>query len=132
MLQKEFEERIGREVSQDYYVMADAAYMACGDSVGKDLFCKLWKDKPLELVSLLAGRVRHVENCLREQGDRIRQAGVSMIMEAEKIRCGEDGSSRRVDVIAMRLMGESDYLSEKLSCDVALTRQDRDLLKNRL
>ena len=42
MLQKEFEERIGRSVSEQEYVEANAMYMAAGD-IDKDTFCREWK-----------------------------------------------------------------------------------------
>ena len=44
MLQKEFEERIGRSVSEKEYVEANAMYMAAGDGMGKDVFCREWEE----------------------------------------------------------------------------------------
>ena len=41
MLQKEFEERIGRSVTQEEYVEANAMYMAAGE-MDKDAFCREW------------------------------------------------------------------------------------------
>lgn len=41
MLQKEFEERIGRKVTESEYVEANAVYMTAGD-IDKDEFCKEW------------------------------------------------------------------------------------------
>ena len=43
MLQREFEERIGRKVTEQEYVEANAMYMAAGDGMDKDTFCKEWK-----------------------------------------------------------------------------------------
>lgn len=42
MLKKEFEERIGRSVSKEEYVEANAMYMAAGD-IDKDEFFREWK-----------------------------------------------------------------------------------------
>lgn len=42
MLQKEFEERIGRSVSEEEYVEANAMYELAGDAVDKDTFCREW------------------------------------------------------------------------------------------
>ena len=42
MLQKEFEERIGRSVSEQEFIEANAMYMAAGD-IDKDTFCREWK-----------------------------------------------------------------------------------------
>ena len=41
MLQKEFEELIGRKVTESEYVEANAVYMTAGD-IDKDEFCKEW------------------------------------------------------------------------------------------
>ena len=41
MLQKEFEERIGRSVSEEEFIEANAIYMAAGD-IDKDVFCREW------------------------------------------------------------------------------------------
>lgn len=41
MLQKEFEDRIGRSVTEQEYVEANAMYMAAGD-IDKDTFCREW------------------------------------------------------------------------------------------
>ena len=41
MLKKEFEERIGRKVTESEYVEANAVYMTAGD-IDKDEFCKEW------------------------------------------------------------------------------------------
>lgn len=43
MLQKEFEERIGRKVTEKEYVEANAMYMLAGDDMDKDTFCREWK-----------------------------------------------------------------------------------------
>lgn len=42
MLKNEFEERIGRSVSQEEYDNANCMYMAAGD-IDKDTFCREWK-----------------------------------------------------------------------------------------
>lgn len=44
MLQKEFEERIGRSVSEEEYVEANAMYELAGDAVDKDTFCREWME----------------------------------------------------------------------------------------
>lgn len=41
MLQKEFEARIGREVSEQEFIDANAMYMAAGE-LDKDVFCREW------------------------------------------------------------------------------------------
>lgn len=55
MLQKEFEERTKLSISQAEYAKIDALYLACGDDIDKDVFCKLYMDFEgrLELLHMI-------------------------------------------------------------------------------
>ena len=71
MLQKEFEERIGRSVTEQEYVEADAMYMAAGD-MDKDEFCREWmKIGSARLVQCLAeechDRNKVIQNLAKEK-----------------------------------------------------------------
>lgn len=68
MLKNEFEERIGRSVSEEEYVEANAMYMAAGDGMDKDVFCREWKaigESPL--VKGLFGTAYSLNQALQEQ-----------------------------------------------------------------
>ena len=88
MLQKELEERIGRSVTQEEYELADAAYMACGDEVDKDQFCKMYKDEAglRDLVDLLSYQVRELRSQLDESRKKSRYANVRLLSISEDIR----------------------------------------------
>ena len=62
MLQKEFEERIGRSVTQEEYVAANAMYMAAGE-MDKDEFCKLWlKNRENKIIAEMMATIKKLEN----------------------------------------------------------------------
>ena len=124
MTKKEFEDRIGREATDDEYVMADAAYLACGDSADKDLFCELYKDEPLQLVDMLADRVRTMEAEVAAMRQRMKEAGKAFL--------ALHGVSDEDRGIAVKLLGEHDYLRIKLEKDYYLTKSDREALISKL
>ena len=68
MLQKEFEERIGRSVTQEEYVEANAMYIAAGDGMDKDTFCREWMQfGGSELVKGLFATAYNLNQALQEQ-----------------------------------------------------------------
>ena len=140
MLQKELEERIGRSVTQEEYVLADAAYMACGDEVDKDQFCKMYKDEAglRDLVNLLTYQVRELRSQLDESRTKSRYANVRLLSISENIRSGLDyaaslDTAARIDAFIRREMGDHEYLRAKLAdSTLTLTRDDREMLTNLL
>lgn len=134
MLQKELEERIGRSVTQEEYVLADAAYMACGDEVDKDQFCKMYKDEAglRDLVDLLSYRVRELRSQLDESRTKSRYANVRLLSISENIRSGL-GTAASIDAFVRREMGDHEYLRAKLAdSTLTLTPDDREMLTNLL
>ncbi|MBR3466907.1 MAG: hypothetical protein IKH15_06780 [Bacteroidales bacterium] len=134
MLQKELEERIGRSVTQEEYVLADAAYMACGDEVDKDQFCKMYKDEAglRDLVDLLSYQVRELRSQLDESRTKSRYANVRLLSISENIRSGL-GTAASLDAFIRREMGDNEYLRAKLAdSTLTLTHDDREMLTNLL
>ena len=132
MLQKELEERIGRSVTREEYVLADAAYMACGDGIDKDQFCKMYKDEAglRDLVDLLAYQVRELRSKLDESRDKSRYANVRLLSISENLRSGT-ASAASLDTFIRREMGDREYLRAKLSDNtLTLTHDDREMLTN--
>ncbi len=134
MLQKELEERIGRSVTQEEYVLADAAYMACGDEVDKDQFCKMYKDEAglRDLVDLLSYQVRELRSQLDESRTKSRYANVRLLSISENIRSGL-GTAASLDAFIRREMGDNEYLRTKLAdSTLTLTHDDREMLTSLL
>jgi len=63
MLQKEFEERTKLSISSAEYAKIDALYLACGDGIDKDVFCKLYMsfEGRLELLHMIE-REKHMSD----------------------------------------------------------------------
>ena len=67
MLQKEFEDRIGRKVSESEFVEANAMYMMAGE-LDKDEFCREWlKIGSSKLVQCLFEKAHSLNQNLQEQ-----------------------------------------------------------------
>ena len=67
MLQKEFEERIGRSVTEQEYLEANAMYENAGD-MDKDEFCREWlKIGSCCLVKCLAEKTYQLGKALSER-----------------------------------------------------------------
>ena len=67
MLQKEFEERIGRSVTEQEYLEANAIYENAGD-MDKDEFCREWlKIGSCRLVKCLVEMNNQLDKGLNEQ-----------------------------------------------------------------
>lgn len=87
MLKNEFEERIGRKVTDEEFVNANAMYMAAGDGTDKDVFCSEWKrigESPLvkglfETACRNGKRVQELEEVNEEQLDIISDAADAML-----------------------------------------------------
>lgn len=129
MTQKEFEERMGREVTTEEYAAADAAYMASGDDVDKDRFCAMYKTKAglYELVGMLSARIGALQRLNGEMRRSMNETGVNLLGVAEDIQNGIV-SAGSVDKVAYRLMGQREYLREKLDRGFTLTDNDRAML----
>ena len=121
MLKDEFEKRMGAKVTDDAYILADAAYLACGDNIDKDLFCELYKNAPMELVHLLANRVGGLEDELLRRDEVMTRSGEALLDVAEAVPGEED----QLNEISVSLMGKDSYLREKLKRGLRITRNDR-------
>ena len=87
MLKKEFEERVGRSVSEEEFVEINAMYMSAGD-IDKDTFCREWKRiGESELLKGLFETAYNLNQSLQEhklqlkEADEIRSDAADMILE---------------------------------------------------
>ena len=98
MLQKEFEERIGRSVSQEEYVEANAMYELAGDSVDKDVFCREWKK---------IGDTALVKGLFETAYQRGRELAEHKLMLEECREMLSDAADAMLDIEAMLPAGET-------------------------
>lgn len=106
MLPKEFKERTGLSLSADEYAKVDALYLACGDDIDKDEFCRLYMsfDGRLELLHRIERQLQRALDCGYELEKRLKaleaNAGGSCSSEAYRMDMEEDDELRE-DVIRM-------------------------------
>lgn len=122
MTQKEFEERIGHEVTGDEFESANAIYMAAGD-MDKDTFCKDYeKHKGSEIMLVLFERADLLSDKLHVLNNERDELADFLIDQAERYSASE----LRDKAIAM--MGEREYLRRKIKRGYNLWEADRELL----
>lgn len=138
MLQKEFEERIGRSVTQEEYVEANAMYMAAGDGMDKDTFCREWlKIGDSALVKGLFGTAHQNGLLLQElqmqlnEGKELRSDEADSLLEiADAIACGaeRDYAAHELVRLAWWLVGQKEVTRRKVDKGYQLDEKDRDVI----
>ena len=146
MLQKEFEDRIGRSVTEQEYVEADAVYMAAGD-MDKDEFCREWlKIGSSRLVRCLAEtahqkgkKVQELELLHKETMDIVNNAADAML-EIEKglldyeeespCRCAN--AAELLNREALWLVGTKEVVLRKIRMGMELSEDEKIYIKEHL
>lgn len=122
MTQKEFETRIGHEVTGDEFDRANAIYMAAGD-MDKDRFCADYKrHKDSEIIGVLFETADGLSDnlyVLRKE----RECLVDFLIDqAERYFAGELRDK------AIDMIGAKEYLRKKIERGYNLWDADRELL----
>lgn len=133
MTQKEFEDRIGRKVTEEDFIAANAAYMAAGDDIDKDKFCELYKNSRglYTLVDILTSRItglRSQNDALKEKSIDFGHSMIRLTEEMSKEGFSEDSTYR----IARQMLGDKEYLKYKLTYGFPITDEDRMLIADYL
>lgn len=145
MLQKEFEERIGRSVTEQEYVEANAMYMAAGD-IDKDTFCREWlKIGSSALVKGLfetayqkGKKVQELELLHKEAVEICSDAADAMLEIEQGLLDGEVHTAREVfaaellDRKAWWLVGAKEVVLRKIKMGMALTEKDKNYINEHL
>ena len=144
MLQKEFEDRIGRQVSEQEYLEANAMYENAGD-MDKDEFCLEWlKIGSSRLVRCLSERVYQLGNALRDEKALSEAVGgfvsdaADRMLEVEKELLGGASVERVVELLELLndkagyLVGRREIVLRKIKVDVPLNEEDRNYIREHL
>lgn len=138
MLQKEFEERIGRKVSVELFEKANYLYIE--SNLDKDEWCTEFKkaaklsifDDALDLIDTLKTSVKNTfkeyerEKELRQEADKKSQekmAGVAVFLIEQYV---ETGATKLRDA-AIEILGEKEYVKALLKAGYEMSDYDRDL-----
>lgn len=121
MTKQEFEQRIGAEVTDEQFRGIHESYMLCGDSIDKDIFCRLYKEYPKAILEMVRKeqRVRAAEKKIEE--------AVKWMMRQD---ANEDAQFKIID-----LLGEQEGFIRLLENDIELASDVRnrmaDYIRNR-
>ena len=141
MLQKEFEERIGRSVTEQEYIEANAMYENAGD-MDKDEFCREWlKIGNSRLVKCLAEKTYQQHKALQEkelllkESKEIRSDAADAMLEIEQgILNGEttEHITELLDLKASWLVGAKEVVLRKIKMGMDLSEMDKDYINEHL
>lgn len=141
MLQKEFEERIGRSVTEQEYVEANAMYMAAGD-IDKDTFCREWlKIGSSALVKGLfetayqkGKKVQELELLHKEAVEICSDAADAMLEIEQGILNGKtvEHTTNELEKKAWWLVGAKEVVLRKIKMGMALTEKDKNYINEHL
>ena len=141
MLQKEIEDRIGRKVTTEEYVEANAVYMMAGE-LDKDEFCREWlKIGSSKLVQCLFEKAHSLDQELQErqlmlqESQEILSDAADVMLEIEKgILDGNtvEHTTRELEKKVWWLIGRKKLVLRKLEKGIALNESDLEYIKNNL
>lgn len=141
MLQKEFEERIGRSVTEQEYLEANAMYENAGD-MNKDEFCREWlKIGSCRLVKCLAektyqlGKALSDQKLLHQEATEIISDAADAMLEIEKVVLNGRTTEKITELIdrnALWLIGAKEVVLRKIKMDMDLSEMDKNYINRHL
>lgn len=141
MLQKEFEERIGRSVTEQEYLEANAMYENAGD-MDKDEFCREWlKFGNSRLVKCLAEKTYQQHKALQEKELLLKEskgiwsdAADAMLEIEQDILNGEttEHITELLDLKVWWLVGAKELVLRKIKMGMDLSKNDKNYINEHL
>lgn len=140
MLQNEFEERTKLSVTADEFNGINALYMACGDDIDKDVFCKLYMsfDGRLDLLHRIEREHQRMKDALDEHKTLLMEANElrsDVATEILEISSMEDCSShirKELERTAFWLVGNVEVIKRKVKRGIALTPNEINYITENL
>lgn len=127
MTQQEFEQRTGIETNASAFERIHAIYMAAGERVSKDTFCKAYKAKTDEIWFIL----HEMANTINSQENEIKAYRIANDQTADfLIEQSEKYSSEELRNKVIDMLGEMEYLRRKIMKGYNLWQADRELLND--
>lgn len=141
MLQKEFEERIGRSVTEQEYLEANAMYENAGN-MDKDEFCREWlKIGNARLVKRLAEKTYQQHKALNEKELLHKEAveiisdAADAILEIEKVVLNGGRTEHIAELLdrkAWWLVGVKEVVLRKIRMGMDLSEDDKNYINEHL
>lgn len=139
MTQTEFEERVGIMLDAEQFKSVHDIYMACGDNVDKDEFCKRYKSGlgRLELLLMVTEEKKITEQSLTLMANKLKEVQHNVEEDRQQIvefllgkACAyEDTDFHRE---AVKLVGQREVIRLKLQMDLPLWDEDKAYLQELL
>ena len=124
MTREEFNNRTNSNASPDEYSFIERVYMAAGDNIGKNQFCKDFNKSGLTpTVASLTENVEAAQALIKVQHKQIQQLAIFIAEQAEETSCGTLRNK------AISMMGARTYITWKIENGRRLWQLDLDLIK---
>lgn len=137
MLQNEFEKRIGRSVTEQEYLEANAMYENAGD-MDKDEFCREWlKIGSCRLVKCLAEKTYQQHKALQEaklllkESREICSDAADAMLEIEKVVLNGGTTEHITELLdrkAWWLVGSKEVVFRKIRMGMDLSEKDKNYI----
>ena len=140
MLKKEFEERTKLSVSEAEFNGINALYMACGDDIDKDEFCKLYMtfDGRLDLMHKIEREHQRVKDALYEK-ELLHKEAMEIISDAADavLEIGNmPEAAENVQVALERkawwLVGKKEVIKRKAKMGITFSEEEIEYITNNL
>ena len=140
MLKKEFEERTKLSVSEAEFNGINALYMACGDDIDKDEFCKLYMtfDGRLDLMHKIEREHQRVKGALYEK-ELLHKEAMEIISDAADavLEIGNmPEAAENVQVALERkawwLVGMKEVIKRKAKMGISFSEEEIEYINNNL
>lgn len=123
MLQKEFFERTGINLTEQEFDQVHAIYMQAGDNVYKDQFCADWKKHhDSKLLHIFYNQAYRMKDKLDQKRNEIHELAIYILEQAEIC------SAPTLREKAIQMLGIETYLRIKIQKGYNLWQKDLDAL----
>jgi len=132
MLQKEFEDRTKLRMSSDEFNGVNALYMACGDDIDKDEFCKMYMsfEGRVELIHRIERIQTELRLMLHECREMLSDAADGMLQIGDELCTGR--AQQALDEKAAWLVGRKEVVRRKAAHEYAFSKEDLEYINNNL
>ncbi|WP_300804439.1 MULTISPECIES: hypothetical protein [Muribaculaceae] len=124
MTREEYNNRTNADVTEDEFSFINRVYMAAGDSIDKDQFCKDIKTSGINpTIASLTEHVESAEAQIVEFKQTLRRLAIFIAKQAEET------SSTALRKKAIQMMGAKEYITWKIDNGKNLWQLDLELIK---
>lgn len=124
MTREEYNNRTNADVTEDEFSFINRVYMAAGDSIDKDQFCKDIKTTGINpTIASLTEHVESAEAQIVEFKQTLRRLAIFIAKQAEET------SSTALRKKAIQMMGAKEYITWKIDNGKNLWQLDLELIK---